>query len=204
MLAQRIITACRRSGSLLVRTAPSTARGDVRWCFYQRSFSSAPSSNCNRKRRTRQVSFLTDVEGDASYFDRFVENSRVLCFEPTNPSFENSNAGSRNFFPYNKQVTFRADSSMLVYGGDACDKGGSDLYVLRQLLSLHHRYPDRVHLLMGNRDINKMRICSEMGSDHSDGHQRLPYHGGCWWLVHAVTRTQFSRRHQNHNNTPPS
>ena len=126
------------------------------------------------------------MEGDASYFDRFIENSRILCFEPTKRNFGRAKAqgGSGSFFPYSKQVAFRTDSSMLVYGGDVCDKGGSDLYVLRQLLSLQHRHPDRVHLLMGNRDINKMRIIPEMGADKPDGdHQHLPYHGGCWWLA---------------------
>lgn len=177
MLAQRVTSSCRQH--------------TVSRCFYHQrdifaSASLSTSSTLNRKRRTRQVSFLTDVEGDAFYFDRFVETSRVLCFEPVNPKFDRPSAqGDGNgFFPYNKQIAFRTDSSMLVYGGDVCDKGGSDLYVLRQLLSLHHRYPDRVHLLMGNRDINKMRIVPEMGADKSDGnHQHLPYHGGCWWLA---------------------
>jgi len=182
MLPKRL--ACRRIVSL-----SASVHGDAQ-CIHQRSFaSSAPG----RKRRTRQVSFLTDVEGDAAYFDRFVENSRILCFQPASPNFDRTKSGGKisTFFPYNKQVAFRTDCSMLVYGGDVCDKGGSDLYILRQLLSLQHRYPERVHLLMGNRDINKMRIVPEMGTDHSDDNtdgddnrdQRLPYHGGCWWLA---------------------
>ena len=118
------------------------------------------------------------------YFDRFVENSRVLCFQPTSSNLDRTSSGG-TFFPYNKQVAFRTNCSMLVYGGDVCDKGGSDLYILRQLLSLQHRYPDRVHLLMGNRDMNKMRIVPEMGADDSRDKRdkRLPYHGGCWWLA---------------------
>ena len=172
MLAQRLAS-CRRVVSL---SAPSH---HVR-CVHHRGFASASG----RKRRTRQVSFLTDVEGDAAYFDRFVENSRVLCFQSTSPNLDRTSSGG-TFFPYNKQVAFRTNCSMLVYGGDVCDKGGSDLYILRQLLSLQHRYPDRVHLLMGNRDINKMRIVPEMGADDSRDKrdQRLPYHGGCWWLA---------------------
>ena len=161
--------------------APGTGRSS-------RTFSSARGTS---KRRTRQISFLTDVEGDAAYFDRFVSNSKILCFQPATP---NTDTESDHYFPYTEQVAFCDDNdddkndrpenekSILVYGGDVCDKGGSDLYILRQLLSLHCRYPDRVYLLMGNRDINKMRIVPEMGVAGNDA-TRLPYHGGCWWLA---------------------
>lgn len=68
--------------------------------------------------------------------------------------------------------------------------------MIRQLLSLHARYPDRVHFLMGNRDINKLRISEELGvwrngSEDSSNSCRcvdasalepLPFHGGVYWL----------------------
>jgi len=102
-----------------------------------------------------------------------------------------------DYFPYDKEVVFLDDNgdgrnnsnSMLVYGGDIWDKGGSDLYVLRQLLSLHQRYPNRVHFLMGNRDINKMRIVDELGigSIH-DQNESLPNHGGVYWLTNRGAR----------------
>ena len=76
--------------------------------------------------------------------------------------------------------------------GDLWDKGGADLYVLRQLLSLHRRYPNRVHFLMGNRDINKMRIVDELGTCDNDGDSSsdndgtLPTHEGVYWLRDTV------------------
>ena len=63
------------------------------------------------------------------------------------------------------------------------DKGGSDLYVIRQILDLKRRYPTRVHLLMGNRDLNKIRICQEMGvHDNNSDNQPLPHHPGVYWI----------------------
>lgn len=43
---------------------------------------------------------------------------------------------------------------MTVVTGSGC------LRVLEDLISLKTRYPDRVQLILGNRDINKMRISS--------------------------------------------
>ena len=63
------------------------------------------------------------------------------------------------------------------------DKGGADLYVIRQLLCLHRRYPERVHFLMGNRDINKLRIVDELGVWNGDNSKEmLPSHKGVYWL----------------------
>lgn len=61
-----------------------------------------------------------------------------------------------------------------------------DLYVMRQLLSLRRRYPDRVHFLMGNRDINKMRIVDELGGINASS---LPKHEGVYWLLRGLLPT---------------
>ena len=172
------------------------------------------------RHRHRQISFITDVEGDANYFDRFVENSNILEFEYVKPCFDSQpkkeHDSNIDFFPYNKRVIFRklnnnhdqADNNndydnhphpMLVCGGDMWDKGGGDLYVTRQLLSLQERYgKDHVHFILGNRDINKMRILQELGietkeqgddndddgssSSSSKRSNALPFHGGVYWL----------------------
>ena len=136
------------------------------------------------------ITFLTDVEGDGHYFDRFIHRSKILGFRTIHPTFGPYKKGNWNFgthdasyFPYDKEVVFLNDpnnkNSMLVYGGDIWDKGGADFYVIRQLLSLHSRYPKRVHFLMGNRDINKLRIVDELDFGET---KRLPKHKGVYWL----------------------
>ena len=59
------------------------------------------------------ITFLTDVEGDGAYFDRFVDHSKLLAFRSIAPSYgrydvSNSavqwNLGDwdEDFFPYDK------------------------------------------------------------------------------------------------------
>jgi hypothetical protein len=49
-----------------------------------------------------------------------------------------------------------------VFGGDAVDKGNGDIRFLRAMLRLKKRYPNRVHLIVGNRDCNKLRFGTEL------------------------------------------
>lgn len=170
------------------------------------------SKKKKKKKKSRYISFVTDIEGDKRYFDRFVENSSILEFEAVEPNL----TPGLDFFPYERRVTFQRDEndcdgdfenkfcdetknnaddvdnvhSILVFGGDVCDKGGNDLYVIRQLLSLKKRFHERVQFIMGNRDINKMRILQELctsarRSDRDDNNDRdeiLYPHGGVYWF----------------------
>ena len=86
------------------------------------------------------VGFCTDVEGDLAHWSRYLRLSKVL--EP----------GRSPGLP----PTLRRGCHF-VFGGDAADLGGRDLAVVRDLVHLKESYPDRVHLILGNRDINKAR-----------------------------------------------
>ena len=208
-------------------------------CLFLSSSSSSYSiedDNNRKKKRHRQISFITDIEGDASYFDRFVQNSKVLDFESIKPNFGSCANDKENtvndYFPYDKQVIFKCISNdsmegqlppILVCGGDMWDKGGADLYVTRQLLSLQRRYgDDRVHFILGNRDINKMRIIQELGIGdvmvddaisqiHDENNSainqssQLPFHGGVYWLhgsglVGDTDLIQKAKEYMNENN----
>lgn len=96
-----------------------------------------------RSCRTRlRIAYVTDVEGDFSYFARYAERSKVVSW----------NQGV---------LSFRDATSHFVYGGDAFDRG-DDISFAEALLAFHDAYPSRVHLMLGNRDINKMVFGSPM------------------------------------------
>ena len=56
--------------------------------------------------------------------------------------------------------------SHFVFGGDSVDWGSGDLRFVSELVSLHETYPGRVHIVLGNRDINKLRLLQELRPGH--------------------------------------
>ena len=98
------------------------------------------------------VSYITDVEGNIEYFRSFVKRSRVLQFNSADrKQDDSSNSG------VSASLSFCGPNMYFVFGGDLFDKGPGDIRLARMLVGLKRRHPDRVFLLMGNRDINKLR-----------------------------------------------
>ncbi|MFO0611990.1 MAG: metallophosphoesterase [Polyangiaceae bacterium] len=90
----------------------------------------------------RPVAYVTDVEGR---WDKLVDFARL------NPLV--SLDGDR------LRVV---DGALFVFGGDAIDRGPAGQRVMATLLDAKRREPDRVVLLAGNRDINKLRLWREL------------------------------------------
>jgi len=101
------------------------------------------------------------------YLRRIVDHSDVLEWaDPANPDRPLPDDQKQN--PDKKLfVRFKSDSkqcpSYFVFGGDAFDKG-DDETVTRLLIAIKDRHPDRVFLLLGNRDLNKLKLSSELCS----------------------------------------
>ena len=124
------------------------------------------------------VGYFTDVEGHSDYFDKCVASSGVLTLVSDSSGDEQldvsggdlcvlgCNCGSHAVVV----LTQLRPGAAFVFGGDAFDKGTGDLRIARLLGSLKKRYPDRVFLLMGNRDLNKIKLTSEL--HESDTHDR--------------------------------
>lgn len=107
--------------------------------------------------------FITDAEGNWEYFKHCVDISSVISF---------GGDGS---------LEFSRDSShedVFVFGGDTCDKGDGDIRITQVLVAFKERYPERVHLLAGNRDLNKIRLTSELSETEIDVPYPLPVYPG--------------------------
>ncbi len=190
-----------RSSSLFLLTNPAAGRtfGSFRGTFH-RAFEQRTASTSTRlhsyqdflrehPRDNLLVSYFTDIEGDKFYLDRYVDNSKVLTWIPNKHtkdrplSMMHSSETDESSFPYDRRIDFCDSKSLLVFGGDLWDKGGFDLYVTRQLLDLKRRYPDRVVWVLGNRDINKLRMTQELGLPTLSASQTdVPYHPGLTWF----------------------
>ena len=99
----------------------------------------------------KRVCFFTDFEGNFEYFERCIELSQGLHWQVVD--------GTRS-------LKVR-DGWHAVFGGDYVDKGpcagaGGSLRVVECLVALKKAYPSRVILILGNRDLNKMRFTSEL------------------------------------------
>lgn len=90
----------------------------------------------------RSLAYFSDVEGRWEKLDAFARGTPLVCLD-----------GDRLDV---------ADDAVLVFGGDAIDRGPHGRRVLRTLLDAKERSPDRVVLLAGNRDINKLRLRREL------------------------------------------
>lgn len=100
-----------------------------------------------------RLGYVTDVEGNIDYFVRYVAQSKVLQI-----SHYDQKSLVLDF-----QSPINGDGeTYFVYGGDAVDKGPGDIRLVRALVDLKRRYPSRVYLLVGNRDLNKLRFTAEL------------------------------------------
>jgi hypothetical protein len=97
---------------------------------------------------TRQCAYLTDVEGNYEYFERYVEISKVLQW--ADPK---------------KTSLLLKDGAHFVFGGDSQDKGIGDIRFVKMMLALKEKYPDRVYFIIGNRDANKLRLSTELSNE---------------------------------------
>jgi hypothetical protein len=95
------------------------------------------------------IAYLTDVEGRWDKLATFAEGNPHVRLEA--------------------DALRLADGVTFVFGGDAIDRGPSGRRVVSLLLAARRTYGDRVVLLAGNRDVNKLRLVRELGGQGPRG-----------------------------------
>jgi hypothetical protein len=88
------------------------------------------------------IAYLTDVEGRWDKLESFVSGNPLVSL-----------ADGRLIL---------APGATLVFGGDAVDRGPAGRRVVATLLAARREYGERVILLAGNRDLNKLRLSREL------------------------------------------
>jgi hypothetical protein len=125
------------------------------------------------KRQQMEIAYITDVEGQYDYWRAQVENSHGVLVRDDGGGGGDGGGGS---------LRLAHDDAHFVFGGDAFDHGPGDLRIAAELVALKRRHPRRVHLLIGNRDVNKLRLTAELSAE--DVEQRDPDAlPGPFWLA---------------------
>lgn len=92
---------------------------------------------------TKPIAFVTDLEGQWTRWLGFVARNPLVSMQG--------------------DALVLRDGASFVFGGDAVDRGPDSLRIQRTFLDAKERYGDRVVLLAGNRDVNKLRLVRELG-----------------------------------------
>eukprot|EP00466_Bigelowiella_natans_P003754 jgi/Bigna1/70957/fgenesh1_pg.14_\ len=91
------------------------------------------------------------------------------------------------------------EGTYFIFGGDLFDKGPGDIRLSKELVALKQRYPNRVYLLIGNRDANKLRFAAEL-SDAQLQQVPLDKMTAPFWLTKNRTPTEWLRRKKENKN----
>jgi len=129
-----------------------------------------------------QIEFITDVEGHWEYFLRFIDRSSILYWDG-----EDRGAWGPGLLRLRRQ-------GVLVFGGDAPDKGPGDIRFIKTLLSLRKRFPNQVYFILGNRDLMKLRFMAELKEIEEPGMVWTPS-----WDRKAISFEQFLEDRKGEN-----
>mmetsp|Transcript_38706 Transcript_38706/g.64204 ORF Transcript_38706/g.64204 Transcript_38706/m.64204 type:complete len:670 (-) Transcript_38706:447-2456(-) len=130
------------------------------------------------------IAFMTDVEGNWDYFLAYINLSEAFDLIKVDDD------GTAD-------IVLR-DGWAFVFGGDVVDKGGfvgGSIRTVRSLVRLKRKYPERVTLILGNRDLNKIRLTSELDSSQL-ALSRLAAMPGPYWVPETkrVTPEMYLRK----------
>lgn len=114
------------------------------------------------------IAYLTDVEGRWDKITSFTDGNPHVWLEAT--------------------ALRLADGVTFVFGGDAIDRGPHGQRIVALLLAARRDYGERVVLLAGNRDINKLRLVRELAGAPPAGAPTTGTRGALlrWIFAHTM------------------
>lgn len=127
-----------------------------------------------------KIAYVSDVEGHWEYFFNFIQLCEGLSF--TKQVVASDVRSSEDL-----EIDLM-DGWHFVFGGDSCDKGPGTLRFQEAVVRLKKKYPERVHLILGNRDINKMRWTAEIAQSEIERFKEVP---GAYWVPAKFRKTHL-------------
>lgn len=112
------------------------------------------------QKEVHKLMHQTDIEGNLSFFISSLHDGGVVALNQGKLDFEQNNTA-------------------YVFGGDFGDKGAASFTIGRMLADFQQAYPERVHLITGNRDLKATRFKEEL--DAATIRQRLLYGAPVHW-----------------------
>src|SRR3990167_6287274 len=127
------------------------------------------------------IHFITDTGGHFLCLQRSVKKSKVLTFDVD------------HHLHFHKDVL----NPYFVFGGDLTDRGVDDTKLAEILLDFKLRHPERVFLLVGNREASKARFYIELNPKHI--RQRLVEGSAPFWLLNGPHQLpiDYVKKHMN-------
>lgn len=123
--------------------------------------------------------FVSDLEGCAAKSLSGEEQSQYLCSEP--------------FFEMLKEFLNEDPSNKVAFLGDYFDQGPLVVDSINYIMDLYNEYKERVIIILGNRDLNKLRLIYEVNTQRPVGDKQW----SAWMNFYATATSSPMERLQN-------
>ena len=131
----------------------------------------------NNNKTSGKLLMISDLEGCEPVRRDKKAQSQAMCKD--------------GFFYYLIMFMEKNQDNRIAFLGDYFDKGPYVLSTIEHIVNLKNRYKERIYIILGNRDINKLRLFYEV-----ETHQDIPREGNGWKLW-----KKFYENYQKANNS---
>ena len=128
----------------------------------------------NNNKTSGKLLMISDLEGCEPVNRKGEKQSQAMC--------------SDIFFKYLKEFMEKNEDNRIAFLGDYFDKGPYVLSTIGHIVQLKNDYKERIYIILGNRDINKLRLLYEV-----EEKQSIPREGDGWKL--------WSKFYENYQNS---